>query len=287
MSKKKKEIISKSAEVAGVLVDKLSGILPAVAEAKVEAEEIKLRGMIKQDDIARRAGYRILRQQGNIEGIAQIAGEMIPSDSEHQARDMDEDWAADFAEKCKNISNKEMQLLWAKILAGEAGKPGSFSKSTVDVVGALSQKDAQMFTDFCQFVWTNNEGRATPLIYDWHHPIYQSPDHFFDTVKQLTHLRLLFLDSVAGYINVFDGPSVCWAYQDISVRLNLPSGDPVKYKDSLCPMNLGHVTLTEAGEQLCSICGAKTNNSFFLYILEKWEKWGYNPSVVQEKGAEE
>ena len=275
--------------------EEIKGLL-GIAKAAETAKKVfnspsrQVRGMIDADKAARNEGYIIQWKSGNIDAITREAVSDMSSDNlqenTEKLRNLHPDWAVHVREAAEKTSEPYMRSLWAKILAGEAEHPGSFSKNTVDVVSKLSQKDAQMFTDFCQFVWTNNEGRATPLVYDWHHPIYQSPDHFFDTVKQLTHLRLLFLDSVAGYINVFEGSSVCWAYQDISVRLNLPSGDSVKYKDSLCPMNLGHVTLTEAGEQLCSICGAKTNNSFFLYILEKWKEWGYNPSVVQEKGRE-
>ena len=293
MSEKETGLIAKGAEVAGALVSKLSGILPAVARGAAEAEEIKLRGMMKNEDIARRAGFRILRQQGNIEGIAHLAGEKMQPGSEHQARDMDEDWAADFAEKCKNISDKKMQDMWAKILASEAGAPGSFSKSTVDTVGKMGKEDAQMFSDFCQFVWSagSSDGEPVPLIDDSQDEIYQGQSRMFETAKHLDYLRLISFDGIGRYSKIYRAPPpphgnfpvVWWFYHGICVSLDIPRNQGKKEGHD---MNTGLACFTEAGRQLYRICKPSKNDAFFQYILEKWRELGYNP-VVQKKGAGE
>ena len=298
MSEKKKEIISKSAEVAGVLVDKLSGILPAVAEAKVEAEEITLRGMIKNEGIARRAGFRILRQQGNIEDIAHLAGEKMQPGSEHQARDMDEDWAADFSEKCKNTSDKEMQALWASILAGEADRPGSFSKSTVAIVGMMDKNDARMFSDFCQFVWgliideaDGEREEGVLLIYDRKEGVAQNQSFsILAAARHLDYLRLIsFWPSTGNYTRAFPFPFYSWDYHGARVHLSAPQERHGEHKDNFV-VDTGRAVFTEAGEELYRICGAQKDDDAFQYVLGKWQELGYNPCTVlpdaDKKGRE-
>ena len=288
MLKKGKELIGKSGEVAGALVNKLSGILPAVARGAAEAEEITLRGMIESEDIARRAGFRILRHQGNIESIARLAAESMPPDSAQKARDLDTDWADDVAEKCKTVSDKEMQSLWAKILVGETTKPGSFSKSTVDAVSKMSKEDALLFTDFCQFVWFNDEEGNIPLLYNFFDEIYSDSHRFFERVQQFAHLRLVSYDSGLGYFSTFPTPSAVWVYHTDSVYLNIPLGSlsplgsliQVKKFKSKHLMHVGHIMFTEAGEQLYRICGAQKNDAFFQYVFGKWKEAGYNPSLT-------
>ena len=41
---------------------------------------------------------------------------------------VDIDWVNQFFAYAENVSNEEMQSIWAKVLAGEVQKPNSFSK---------------------------------------------------------------------------------------------------------------------------------------------------------------
>lgn len=57
----------------------------------------------------------------------------------------DFDWFVRFYEAVGNISNDEMQGLWAKILAGEISHPTTYSLRTIDVLKNLSMKEANLF----------------------------------------------------------------------------------------------------------------------------------------------
>ena len=46
-----------------------------------------------------------------------------------------------------------MQELWARLLAGEASGPGTFSKHTVNLLADLDPIDARMFSQVCDFGW--------------------------------------------------------------------------------------------------------------------------------------
>ena len=53
----------------------------------------------------------------------------------------------------------------AKLLAGEANKPGKYSKRTIELVALFDKKDAQLFNDLCTFCWFDGK-KVYPLIYN-------------------------------------------------------------------------------------------------------------------------
>lgn len=87
----------------------------------------------------------------NFLSIAKKADEeyakMLHSDSKAT---YDFDWFMRFYEAVGNVSDEEMQLVWAKILAGEVNKPKSFSLGTLDVMRNLDKQDAELFKRICK-----------------------------------------------------------------------------------------------------------------------------------------
>lgn len=80
------------------------------------------------------------RQQANLEKIMALALDYCP---EHVAdMEVDPDWFQQYCDLVLNISNQTMQQLWAKILAGEIGQPGSFSLKTLFLLQRMSFKEA-------------------------------------------------------------------------------------------------------------------------------------------------
>lgn len=95
--------------------------------------------------------YTEYYKAGNFLSIAQKADEeysKMPHEDSTAAYDFD--WFMRFYEAVGNVSDEEMQHVWAKILAGEVNRPGSFSLETLDVVRNLSKKDAELFTKTCK-----------------------------------------------------------------------------------------------------------------------------------------
>lgn len=68
----------------------------------------------------------------------------------------DFDWFFQFYEVAGNIGNKEMQDIWAKILAGELSKPSSFSLRTIDTLKNISKYDAMLFEKICSSSFIEN-----------------------------------------------------------------------------------------------------------------------------------
>ncbi len=64
----------------------------------------------------------------------------------------DFDWFLRFFESASNVSNEDMQKLWATILAGEVTNPGSFSLRTLDTVYNMSQNEAMIFLEATKII---------------------------------------------------------------------------------------------------------------------------------------
>ena len=97
----------------------------------------------------------------------------------------------------KNVSEKDMRNLWAKLLAGEANQPLSFSKRTVNFVGDLEKSDAELFTKFCSF--TIQSGGFLPVIYKHTDNVYNSNGIYFDTLEHLDAIGLIKFQHISNF----------------------------------------------------------------------------------------
>jgi len=141
---------------ANTLIEKISDAIGGIfrpyqirriAQAEAEADKVRAISQIEITDLQRRALHRFLveegKKQNNIETITQKA---LPSVSEQATpQNIEDDWITNFFDKCRLISDSEMQNLWAKVLAGEANAPGKYSKRTVNLLAGLDKADAETF----------------------------------------------------------------------------------------------------------------------------------------------
>jgi Protein of unknown function (DUF2806) len=84
---------------------------------------------------------------------------------------LEEDWLTRWADEVKMVSDPAVRTIWARILAGEAENPGSFSKRTLEFLRTLEKSEAEGFTDLCRYV-VDVEGFVTPIVFgyeDFHH----------------------------------------------------------------------------------------------------------------------
>ena len=138
---------------ATVLIEKVSNAVGVLyeprriknkAKAEAESDKIKALASIELSEIQERAIHRMVdqetRKQENIESITAQAIESLDADA--KVEELEEDWVAHLFKQCDTVSDKEMQSLWSKLLSGEASKPGSFSKRTVDFVASMDRAKA-------------------------------------------------------------------------------------------------------------------------------------------------
>lgn len=74
--------------------------------------------------------------------------------SEHTNEDgMDNDWLHFFFDKAEKVSNKSMQIIWSKMLAGEFNKPGSISRKLMHIISVMDVNSAKSFQTLCLYVF--------------------------------------------------------------------------------------------------------------------------------------
>ncbi len=162
-----------------------------------------------------------------------------------------------------------MQLLWAKVLAGEANTAGAYSKRTVNFLGSLDQVDAQLFTSLCGFAW--NIGGPQPLIYDLDSSIYKSQKITFSSLTHLDDIGLVSFDSLAGFEKIHLPKTISISYHETPLMLQFK-------KATENELEIGNVLLTKIGKQLAPICVAGPVDGFFNYIFKIFENKGLAPA---------
>jgi len=126
------------------------------ARAESDATLIRVEGAIAVAELPERASRRLgmteLRRQENIDAIVDKAIGELPETA--SSTPVDQDWMAQFFECSCDVSHEQMQRLWAKLLAGEVVKPGTFSRRTLTILRDMSPDDAEKFQRIARLVWT-------------------------------------------------------------------------------------------------------------------------------------
>jgi len=276
------------AEPAKVLIEKVSDAvggafkpwqIERVAKAEAKAEIIKANTQIVISELQQRALNRFFVEEASKqENIESITKKAIPQLAEHaNPGGIEKDWLVDFFDKSRIVSDEEMQNLWSAILAGEANRPGSYSKRTLHLMASLDKKDAVLFTKLCGFVWAI--GTPTPLIFDSQNEIYTNNGIDFSSLKHLDAIGLISFESLSGYVRKGFGKNVAIAYGSKLTTLEFPNLE----KNEL---NIGHAMFTDAGLQLAQFCQSKIISGFEEYTMSEWLKTGIkNANRVMYKGT--
>ena len=245
-----------------------------MAEAEAQADRIRRVGYAETDikivELKERAAYRFaneeMTKQLNMENITEKALRSLDDDANPEA--MENDWITNFFDKCRTVSDEDMQQIWAGILAGEANNPGSFSRRTVNLVADLDKRDAELFRNLCGFAWTT--GEATPLVFDVRGDIYNRSGITFESLVQLESLGLIHFDSLAGFQIINSHKKASISYYGKEIVLEFPN-------DSDRNLPTGTTILARAGQELAPMCGSTPVEGFFDYVYDRWVGEGLVP----------
>lgn len=113
----------------------------------------------------------------NVCKVCQRAGEIleqdvvdIPSASDTPCED---DWLNTFENEACQKSSEEMQERFARILAGEIKRPGTFSIRAVKLLGQIEPETASIFRTFCSGCVSFDNPSGSGIIYTSIFPKYQ------------------------------------------------------------------------------------------------------------------
>lgn len=235
------------------------------ARAEVDVVRIRAEGELQLiEDLADRASQRLakqeLRRQVNIEAVIGKAAQELPGTVSDEP--VDQDWMAGFFEQCQDFSDAQMQSLWARILAGEVAKPGSYSPRTLQTVKLFSKADAEVFTRFCTYVVNFGGSLSSPHEKDLmaYEAAHGTP---FTHVLHLQALGLLETSLGLG-LPIPAGGAAIAMYNDIPYLLR-PATEGAA-------VHISVRVLTQVGTELAGICGARPDPEYWNKVIAAWRE---------------
>ncbi len=96
---------------------------------------------------------REIRSEVNIgKALLNAEAELQNDSQEPPDRCVEEDWLFRWRDSASQVSSKELQALWGRVLAGEVKSPGTFSFRTLEFLRSLSTEEAEWITKLAPFV---------------------------------------------------------------------------------------------------------------------------------------
>ena len=166
-----------------------------------------------------------------------------------------------------------MQSFWARLLAGEVTKPGSFSLRTLALVRVMSKDDADLFTRFCSMVWTSPNHGLMPVI----------PD--LAKVRSLAGVELRYPDFVRldslDLIRLAEAANFTLSFSsdDISLLLFYYGRPHLFSKKGTGLIRLGLAMLTDMGKELARIAGSTPNEEYRSWVLSTYQEDGWEVTI--------
>jgi hypothetical protein len=234
------------------------------AHGEARAGWVKAEAEIAIEDLRRRAEQRRIEEnvwhQRNIEQITAQA-RLLLTDGADETK-VHDDWFANFYEKTRNVSDAEMQSVWARVLASEVNEPGAFSRRTVNFLADLDRADCEMFTSLCGYLCGIHGGHAEALIYNMEDPIYASGARFGALIHLESIGLIQFSSAMSSYTLEGLPKQLTIDYFDTRMTLELERDEN--------EFGIGRAMLTRVGRELALIAGGKPVPGFVEYLGRVW-----------------
>ena len=241
------------------------------AEALSKADQLLEASNPQTIDLFRRTVERWVTEevhyQENMENVTNKALPYVAEDAKPDS--IERDWITNFFNKCRMVSDDEMQELWARILAGEANAPRSFSRRTVNTVSELDKTEADLFTKLCGFLCNLHYPGLTipvPLVVDWNLGFYGQYGIRLDSLLRLDSIGFIKLSQVRDVSFTREHTPSYVSYFDRQFAMQKPS------LSNQHRLQTGQVELTTIGRELAPICGNKPVAGFFEYLMNHWRE---------------
>lgn len=275
-----------SEPAAGVInnfVDKISSALGWMATPKnfkpaiIEANKSIIEEIANREDInpieraAIVSNYRkIVKEYKNQVDVIQTAINHL--DKTARPNDVNNDWLLYFFDKVKDITEEEMKMIWAKILAGEFNKPNTFTKKFLHTLSIMDNNMASTFQKIRSSCFYRE-----PYLLSF---IYRNNGKDIDNIDAYRNLGLGFRD-----FRELDGMDLIEYNEPIFYTLSnrdelIYYGNKIiKLSSDKKVIEIGNVSLTETGKQLCRITEPQYDDKILNICINAWKTLGYNPIV--------
>jgi len=253
------EPITKLVEVVSKGIGTLYAPFGTVRQAKADAKsktilaEADAKILNIEDRAQKRLMYKESQRQENIEAITSKSA--LELDDKVSDKEVDQDWVTQFFGHAQDIYDQDLQILWARILAGEVSSPGKYSKRTLQFLKSFDKWEAELFTGICSFALRDNGGWHFLFLDDL---TFVEAKKIYGNADWLSHFRSIGLLSPQG------GSPTASKLNDRKVsyhktqyilkgRDTHEKGGGIQLLEMPCSTN----TFTQIGHQLAMISGAE------------------------------
>ena len=232
----------------------------------VEFEKLKAGKFREVADRLLASGYMTYTEfykAANFLHVAELADQVFKHDYQNKADEnqkYDFDWYMRFYDIVGNISDEEMQALWARILAGEIHRKGTYSLQLLDILKNFTQKQAELFNRVCSHCFISGDN------------IYIPNDNEYLQFANITYQDILDLDAL-GLIN---------GSGTTSLSVKVQPDRPALFGNDMLRMVIeyngqGNATqefsflqfpFTSAGRELITLIGKHGSEKDFLYFVK-------------------
>lgn len=206
------------------------------------------------EEIQKRALTRLvneeIKKQENIENITEKCFESLEGNAKPE--NIEDDWINNFFDKCKLISDNEMQNLWAKVLAGEANDPGRYSKRTIEFMSTMDKYDAELFNKLATFCW--NFGELQPIILDFKNKEISNVLNY-SQFAHLSHIGLISVETLGLSKVIKNKEQINISYCGKLLTLKFPN---LEYNE----LSVGYISLTKIGKDIMNTINKDLFNTF-------------------------
>lgn len=231
-----------------------------------EFEKLKAKKFQEVADQLLASGYMTYTEYykaNNFLHIAELADKVYNNDYKNQSNQnqkYDFDWFMRFYDIVGNISDGEMQALWARILAGELHQKGTYSLQLLDILKNFTQKQAELVNRVCSHCFMYEDKAFIPN------------DQEYSKFVGITYQDILDLDGLglmnsSGIISLSANvkPDRPFALINNQLRMVVKcSGQENTEKE----FNFSQFPFTSAGRELIKLLGKRGSDQDFLFFIK-------------------
>lgn len=157
--------VKKNADARAYEIEKIGNAMREASDIPVDYDKNGVSMDTKDfNSFSKRAEYRHkyqeLVKQKNIECVTEKAYLLLQGKPEIPNVSVDSDWMLRFFNSVQDISNEDMQQLWAKILSEEILSPGAVSLRTLTILAQMTSEEAKLFERVSKYILHCESGFA-------------------------------------------------------------------------------------------------------------------------------
>ena len=263
------------ADVINKLIEKISSAVGWVATRDTPKKEA-VRSFIKNvesssyDPFEKAAlisnASKVINEYCNQNDILKIACGSVKEDA--KPKEIEDDWIAKFMDYAKDVSDKDFQQMWGRLLAEECNHPATVPKRLLHILSVMDKEEARGFLALKKISIYTESGEDGVIEYA---PVIGTGKAYLEkydlNFDKLVNLQALGLITI-GTLYMYDSISypICIKYFD-EEQIILGEGDLLPY---------GNVAYTGAGQVLCRIIETEKIDGFLknecIQIINKYQK---------------